>query len=424
MAMIRAIADMSLTTQFHDDDDEDDEDTQQDQDSQGGGGTFATLQNDGPQVSAGSVGHPDTCMPCTFYCFTRRGCNRGMDCKFCHSAHQSKLQQRRESWKKQQREKRKLIRERMASEALARRHDTRDPTTSQQTSSPQPPQEATTQPPQGGAAAARLDAAERPSLRGTAARHEKSSQQEQRTGTTNAAAARGSGSHASASTQSMDLMKPAPGFSYSPASVILTIGQEVAYEPMGIPPNSIGARFSLLSAAPAGLNLDSNSGAIYGAPTAASAKTAIRVQAEFRSGQALQASLEVEVVDLTRGGYVVGHISEFETGKFMMLLYVPDDLNENAAGGDRGGSNSGAVNGQASRGDPTAPQRNYLGAGSSNGQTASTSRRTAVGQRVGRRSNDNGLCTTKTGSPRTVEDICRQAPDPRHVRQRPRSVLE
>ncbi|CAJ1421887.1 unnamed protein product [Effrenium voratum] len=71
---------------------------------------YSTLAVEGAKESAGSVGHPDGCTPCTFYCFTRRGCNRGAGCKFCHMTHQSKLQQRREAWKKQQREKRKLMR--------------------------------------------------------------------------------------------------------------------------------------------------------------------------------------------------------------------------------------------------------------------------------------------------------------------------
>jgi hypothetical protein len=101
--------------------DSQDEEQLQDDDDEPGGGDYATLHMSGAQTSAGSTGHPDDCMPCTFYCFTRRGCNRGQDCRFCHLTHQSKLQLRREAWKRQQREKRKSIRERVAQEALARR---------------------------------------------------------------------------------------------------------------------------------------------------------------------------------------------------------------------------------------------------------------------------------------------------------------
>merc|ERR1740121_1881684 len=110
------------------DQDEEFEHDGQDQDDQPpGSGPYLTLNVEGPQVSAGSVGHPETCMPCTFYCFTRRGCNRGAECRFCHLTHQSKLQQRREVWKKQQREKRKSIRERVAAEVETRRHHPSSP---------------------------------------------------------------------------------------------------------------------------------------------------------------------------------------------------------------------------------------------------------------------------------------------------------
>jgi len=70
---------------------------------------FETLINEGPQTSFGSEGHSEGCSPCAFYCFTRHGCNRGSECRFCHLQHRSKLQTRREAWKKQQREKRKVI---------------------------------------------------------------------------------------------------------------------------------------------------------------------------------------------------------------------------------------------------------------------------------------------------------------------------
>jgi len=60
----------------------------------------------GPQESRGSLGHPDACNPCAFYCFAARGCRNGGDCSFCHLLHESKLQRRRAEWKMAQRSKR------------------------------------------------------------------------------------------------------------------------------------------------------------------------------------------------------------------------------------------------------------------------------------------------------------------------------
>lgn len=61
---------------------------------------FASIFQDGPAYSVGSAGHPNDCQPCVHYCFSkRRGCNRGDECTFCHSFHESKLQQKRQRWK-------------------------------------------------------------------------------------------------------------------------------------------------------------------------------------------------------------------------------------------------------------------------------------------------------------------------------------
>lgn len=65
-----------------------------------------TLRKDGPVENSGSVGHPNDCKPCAFYCFSLRGCRNGAECAYCHLFHESKLRQRREEWKKSQREKR------------------------------------------------------------------------------------------------------------------------------------------------------------------------------------------------------------------------------------------------------------------------------------------------------------------------------
>lgn len=75
-----------------------------------GAGNFASLQRDGPSTSCGSTGHPDQCKPCAFYCYSLRGCRNGDGCVFCHLFHESKLQQRREEWKRAQREKRGRMR--------------------------------------------------------------------------------------------------------------------------------------------------------------------------------------------------------------------------------------------------------------------------------------------------------------------------
>mmetsp|Transcript_104641 Transcript_104641/g.295689 ORF Transcript_104641/g.295689 Transcript_104641/m.295689 type:complete len:239 (+) Transcript_104641:56-772(+) len=51
---------------------------------------FPSLQRDGQQQSAGSLQHPAACKPCTFYCFTKRGCKKGSACEYCHMLHISR----------------------------------------------------------------------------------------------------------------------------------------------------------------------------------------------------------------------------------------------------------------------------------------------------------------------------------------------
>lgn len=65
-----------------------------------------SLRKDGPVQNVGSVGHPDQCKPCAFYCFSLCGCRMGIDCSYCHMFHESRLRQRREDWKRSQRLKR------------------------------------------------------------------------------------------------------------------------------------------------------------------------------------------------------------------------------------------------------------------------------------------------------------------------------
>jgi hypothetical protein len=46
-----------------------------------------SLLNEGPKLSRGSVNHPHQCVPCSFYCYTWKGCSQGIDCSFCHMEH-------------------------------------------------------------------------------------------------------------------------------------------------------------------------------------------------------------------------------------------------------------------------------------------------------------------------------------------------
>eukprot|EP00435_Cladocopium_sp_Y103_P064633 s1151_g26.t1 len=167
---------------------------------------YATLARDGPKESMGSVGHPDGCTPCTFYCFTRRGCNRGADCKFCHMTHQSKLQQRREAWKKQQREKRKLMR------GFAHKDDAPE--------APQRPQV----------------------VRGKKPLTEEAVP-----------------NNGTSSVKSVV-------FTYTPSRVTLTTGQQTEIRPALFGPSSTTRRFSVLSRLPEGLTLDHQTGTISGVP--------------------------------------------------------------------------------------------------------------------------------------------------------------
>lgn len=269
-------------------DDEDLADFQGAQD-QAATGPYATLHSDGPKCSGGSDGHPDACMPCTFYCFTRRGCNRGLECRFCHLAHQSKLQQRREAWKKQQREKRKAIRERMATEvAPPRKH---------------PPGSRL-------GLAAGMDNGSSQAMPGDAAVGGQPCASEQL-------------SEAMAYRAAMpESLLAASVFAYNPSQAVLTIGQDAEFRPH----LAGGAlRFRLVAPLPPGMNLDPLSGMIYGAPQVPQPQVTLVVEADLLNGSTARGTLDLEVVDFTRGGFVIGHMSEFEPGKFMLLLYIPED---------------------------------------------------------------------------------------------------
>jgi len=58
---------------------------------------FTSLRHNGPSWSLGSSMHPSQCTPCNFFCFSNRGCHRGVSCTYCHQTHISKAKTRRES---------------------------------------------------------------------------------------------------------------------------------------------------------------------------------------------------------------------------------------------------------------------------------------------------------------------------------------
>jgi len=51
-------------------------------------------KNEGELLSVGSTGHPHGCTPCSFYCYSLRGCDRGESCLFCHMNHPKRARKR------------------------------------------------------------------------------------------------------------------------------------------------------------------------------------------------------------------------------------------------------------------------------------------------------------------------------------------
>jgi len=290
---------------------EENEEAQQYDEQVDTGEPFATLLLQGPQTSSGSTDHPDNCMPCTFYCFTRRGCNRGLECRFCHLTHQSKLQQRREAWKKQQREKRKMIRERVAVEASAQRTVTGGGVKASQ----HPPGSGRRNLPGPGDG---NPPGPLPSLTLNAGADVRSSL---------------ATSGGIASDKSV-----AGVFSYSPTQAVCSIGQDVEFRPHM---TTAASQFRLMGGTlPQGLALDAGSGIISGMPSVACPQSTLVVEADFAGGTA-RGTMKLEVVDFTRGGFVIGHMTEFEPGRFMLILYVPEDGETNTSRRD------GPVNGSS-----------------------------------------------------------------------------
>jgi len=125
-------------------------------------------------------------------------------------------------------------------------------------------------------------------------------------------------------------LAPSTLFSYLPNRATLTIGQEAEFRPQLA---ALPAAFKLLGQLPQGLVLDSVSGVISGVPTSSMAQTNVVVEVDLIMGRSACAAVELEVVDFTRGGFVIGHMNEFEQGKFMMLFYVPEEGGESGENG-------------------------------------------------------------------------------------------
>lgn len=320
---------------------EENEEAQQYDDNIDSSEPFATLLMQGPQTSSGSADHPDNCMPCTFYCFTRRGCNRGLECRFCHLTHQSKLQQRREAWKKQQREKRKMIRERVAVEASAQRTVTGGGV-------------------KVGNVGARTDQRQH-CTNSLASQHAPGSGRRSLPGEGNPpgplpSLTQGVGADVRSSLAATGGMASEKGvagvFSYNPAQAVCSIGQDVEFRPHLTGAASQFRLMGGMGTLPQGLALDAVSGTISGMPSMACSQTTIVVEADFAGGGTARGTMKVEVVDFTRGGFVIGHMTEFEPGRFMLILYVPED-------GEESSRRDGPHNGSAG----LARQKHASGAG-------------------------------------------------------------
>lgn len=50
---------------------------------------YPSLHRDGELQSKGSWDHPERCKPCSFFCFSKRGCLKRANCEYCHMLHVS-----------------------------------------------------------------------------------------------------------------------------------------------------------------------------------------------------------------------------------------------------------------------------------------------------------------------------------------------
>jgi len=370
------------TTASSSDDREDDGDPDQDQD---GGSSLATLRQCGPQHSTGSAGHPEECTPCTFYCFAKRGCKRGVECKFCHLWHQSKIQLRREAWKQQQRLKRKerhgpgepgSSSDRTLAElgvagsatmqlwdggAAASAPDSKQPPQQErqhQQHQQQPaehqrleqqqqqqqlriPQQQQQQGPsqeqqlhlKQQPAQAQAQFAQAPPQKSRLQRQQPLQQAVQRRCDTRSGQPVADPQHGAMAMQSIMLpgthvpQQGASLFAYCPASTTLAVGQQAEFRPrLAAQPT----RFRAASPFPSGIVLDDKTGVVYALCADSLPPTTIVVEADFGGSVGVRAVLDIEVIDFTRGGFVMGHLEEVLPGRFMLLLYKPE---ANGAGG-------------------------------------------------------------------------------------------
>lgn len=303
------------------------------------GGHFATLRQDGPRESLGSIGHPEECTPCTFYCFAKRGCKRGVECKFCHLWHQSKLQQRREAWKQQQRLKRKALAERSTAEVVregpavpkGKPSDTRRVAASSarpialfgllggEGTNKVQDRLLTCQTPPQPAFCECSSSASSPDSGGAIAR------------------TRGLGFLATspvvfADDRGAKVFPPTapptsppqlgPAFEYSPKHAVLAIGQIAEFWPRI---SATVLRFRSTAPLPSWLVLDGGTGQLQASPQEAVSSTHIAIEADVLGACPVRATIELEVIDFSRGGFTIGHLSEVEPGKFMALLHVPEE---------------------------------------------------------------------------------------------------
>eukprot|EP00428_Durinskia_dybowskii_P012178 CAMPEP_0170223362 /NCGR_PEP_ID=MMETSP0116_2-20130129/11380_1 /TAXON_ID=400756 /ORGANISM="Durinskia baltica, Strain CSIRO CS-38" /LENGTH=428 /DNA_ID=CAMNT_0010474063 /DNA_START=100 /DNA_END=1383 /DNA_ORIENTATION=+ len=310
---------------------------------------YTTLRECGPQTSEGSKGHPEECTPCTFYCFAKRGCKRGEECKFCHMWHQSKLQLRREAWKSQQRLKRK---EKHAGHDLLDRKDfeSGDPADSGQGNSR--PTITLTQLVDGNSEQRRNGGTNSnahqltytpPVNNPVVANCSLSAQAQAFSPSTQVKKAGFGGTDflATSPTASFDDARPALPMDQSivcaqqhrmpmpeqgnatftfPVNLSLAVGQRGETRP-----SIVGqvCRFRPASKLPYGVIVNLSNGVVSACCSQPLPRLAVVVEADFSAGFTLKASVDVEVIDFTVGGFFMAHLEEVMPGRFMVLLYKP-----------------------------------------------------------------------------------------------------
>lgn len=110
-------------------------------------------------------------------------------------------------------------------------------------------------------------------------------------------------------------------FSYRPGRATMAIGQVTEFKPSVEGPVR---RFYPVSPLPADFSLNVATGVITASPTTQFSHITLVIQAELCDGRSLRGMLQVDSVDFSLGGYVLGHMSEVAPGRYMMLLYVPE----------------------------------------------------------------------------------------------------